>query len=467
MSYETLPGGGKSPNTASSLNASGETDDALVDIFEWTQVHDSLMYLSSPMTPRKRGKMQKGIKTPLLRPEPGQGVGDSTFTQATFNAINLLLGVGILSLPFAVKTSGWLIAPPLLLFLSVVTNYTGKLLGRCLEYKPGMKDYPDIGYEAFGTRGRYFISFLFFIELFTACCMYIILMGDNLNKLFPHMTAQQLMGIAFAIVLPTTWLTDLSILSNLSIVGILSSLFLMGVLLFLGLTQPRGEFGGSILEPEPTLMLAEMDRIPLALGLVMVGFAGHAVFPSIYMSMKRRDQYPEVLNITYMVTCTVYMLMAVCGYLAYGPLTQQEITLNLLQSNPGKLAQATTWLIVVNPFTKFALTAYPLNKSLEDMVLPKGKSEWCTVMLSRVLRTVVAAAIAAASISIPFFARVVSFTGAFCSFTVSAIFPCACFLRMYGEKLGWLEKAWCYFVIVVCIVFAIFGTMAVFLSPIN
>jgi hypothetical protein len=67
--------------------------------------------------------------------------------------------------------------------------------------------------------------------------------------------------------------------------------------------------------------------------------------------------------------------------------------LNLLQSNPGKLAQATTWLTVVNPFTKFALTAYPLNKSLEDMVLPKGKSEWCTAMLSRVLRTIVAAVI--------------------------------------------------------------------------
>jgi vesicular inhibitory amino acid transporter len=75
-------------------------------------------------------------------------------------------------------------------------------------------------------------------------------------------------------------------------------------------------------------MLAEMDRIPLALGLVIVmaGFAGHFGLPAIYMSMKRRDQYPEVLDTTYMVTCTVYMLMAVGGYLAYGSLTQQEVS---------------------------------------------------------------------------------------------------------------------------------------------
>jgi vesicular inhibitory amino acid transporter len=73
-------------------------------------------------------------------------------------------------------------------------------------------------------------------------------------------------------------------------------------------------------------MLAEMDRIPLALGLVMAGFAGHFGLPTIYMSMKRRDQYPEVLDTTYMVTCTVYMLMAVGGYLAYGSLTQQEVS---------------------------------------------------------------------------------------------------------------------------------------------
>ena len=40
---------------------------------------------------------------------------------------------------------------------------------------------------------------------------------------------------------------------------------------------------------------------------------------------RRRDHYALALNYTYMVTCSVYLLMAVCGYLAYGNLTQQEV----------------------------------------------------------------------------------------------------------------------------------------------
>ena len=70
-----------------------------------------------------------------------------------------------------------------------------------------------------------------------------------------------------------------------------------------------------------------------------------------------------------------------------------------------------------------------------------------------------------ASISIPYFARVVSFTGAFCSFTVSAVFPCACFLKLYWKKLSCCEKAWNFFVMFICAAFAVLGTIAVFVSP--
>ena len=65
-----------------------------------------------------------------------------------------------------------------------------------------------------------------------------------------------------------------------------------------------------------------------------------------------------------------------------------------MESHPGKISQVTTWLIVVNPFTKFALTAYPLNKSMEDMLLPTNRGPVCTMILSRIIRTVIAVLIA-------------------------------------------------------------------------
>jgi hypothetical protein len=64
--------------------------------------------------------------------------GTSTFKEAVFNAINVLLGVGVLASPFALRSSGWLIGVPLFFFFAFTTNHTGKLLGKCLEYQEGM-----------------------------------------------------------------------------------------------------------------------------------------------------------------------------------------------------------------------------------------------------------------------------------------------------------------------------------------
>lgn len=129
----------------------------------------------------------------------GSSHGKMNYKEAVFNAINVLLGVGVLSSPFALRSSGMLVGVPLFFFFTLVTNHTGKLLGYCLDYQEGMQvrvlaledhgsqgiylpkrvlgpqTYPDIGEAAFGTRGRLAISVIFFSELFTACAMFDVL----------------------------------------------------------------------------------------------------------------------------------------------------------------------------------------------------------------------------------------------------------------------------------------------------
>ena len=62
----------------------------------------------------------------------GASTGSATFLQSTTNGINILLGVGVLSLPFSFSVSGWLVGAGLLVLLSLTTNYTGKLIGRIM-----------------------------------------------------------------------------------------------------------------------------------------------------------------------------------------------------------------------------------------------------------------------------------------------------------------------------------------------
>lgn len=144
----------------------------------------------------------------------------SSYLGATANGINLLLGVGVLSLPYALKCAGWYAGIGLLLFLTLVTNHTGKLIGRLMEKDPeNIRSFGDIGARAFGKSGQYIITVTFFLELFSACGMYLILTGDNLHIIFPQYSQRFWTLVGAAIMIPTALTSKLSFLSYFSIVS--------------------------------------------------------------------------------------------------------------------------------------------------------------------------------------------------------------------------------------------------------
>ena len=212
-----------------------------------------------------------------------QTVGTSTFFQSSLNGVNILLGVGVLSLPYSLSVSGWWIGMGLLIALSFITNYTGKIIGRLMSLSDQIRSFPDIGRAAFGRTGQGIITIVFFIELFSACGMYLILCGDNLYALispyYSGLSQTTLTLISAGVMVPTALTSELSMLSKLSALGTFSSCFLAIAVISIGvLNGPRQE--GTFLHPADTVMYTDLERAPLAIGLVMVGFAGHACFPS-------------------------------------------------------------------------------------------------------------------------------------------------------------------------------------------
>ncbi|KAG0188777.1 hypothetical protein DFQ28_004385 [Apophysomyces sp. BC1034] len=89
----------------------------------------------------------------------------STFVQSVFNSINLLVGIGILALPLAFRYAGWVMGSVIFFFCVFTTNYTAKILGKCLDFRPGLCTYGDMGEIAFGERGRALIGGIFMVEL--------------------------------------------------------------------------------------------------------------------------------------------------------------------------------------------------------------------------------------------------------------------------------------------------------------
>jgi vesicular inhibitory amino acid transporter len=234
--------------------------------------NQSLNYLSRSPTPSNRSSPRKVLvqeDDPLLENEVSEIHHGSTFIQSVINTTNVLVGIGILGFPFAFKNAGW-IGGFALLFLTICsTNYTSKLLGRCLGmYFPKLQSFSDIGREAFGPKMEWFIGFVFFVELFLACAAYLIICGDNLEKLIPqYFNAKEWMLITAILVLPTTWLKNLAMISYVSAFGLIASIFLLITILLSGLTTPSGP--GSLLHPEETILF-DLHSFPIALGLIMV-----------------------------------------------------------------------------------------------------------------------------------------------------------------------------------------------------
>ncbi|KAF6137846.1 hypothetical protein GIB67_040554 [Kingdonia uniflora] len=379
-----------------------------------------------------------------------------SFSQSILNGVNVLCGIGILSIPYAVKEGGWL-GLSLLFIFGVISCYTGILLKRCLESSPGLQTYPDIGQAAFGTMGRLTITvspnrnvFLLRISLcgcrvatknvclpLQACCVeFIILMSDNLSSLFPNasgtfygidLNSNYIFSILTTfVVLPTACLRDLSLLSYLSAGGVVASILVFLCLLWLGVVDKiRLHSSGTTLD---------LVNFPVAIGLYGVCYSGHSVFPNIYSSMKNPSQFPSVLLVSFIICWLLYTGVAICGFLMFGDALQSQFTLNM----PKNLAASkiAAWTTVVNPLTKYAMTITPVALSLEDL-LPSAhhKSHYVSVFI----RTVLVLSTLVVALTVPFFGFVLALIGSLFAMLVALIFPCACYLRIHRGILSWSE----------------------------
>lgn len=295
------------------------------------------------------------------------------------------------------------------------------------------------------------------------------IVGDTLAALVPSTAESKMTIICYLIVLPTTWTRHLSLLSYFSIIGILSSIFCLYTILYVGSMAENGEIG-SLLEPQPVRWIASYDRIPLSIGLTMVAFGGHSVFPSICSTMKRREEFPQVLNVAYGIVVVIYGAVELCGYLMYGDKTKKEITLNLMDSFEGHLVKLMLWTIVLNPMSKLAITLNPVALAIEELILDTSERAPVTCKtqtIGVIIRTALATAALMCALFVPEFARITSFIGAFFAMLVSVFFPCVCYLKLFWSALGEAEKWLNVFIATISLILAYIGTVASFRAPVS
>lgn len=405
--------------------------------------------------------------------------GQSTVPQTIFNSVNVLIGIGLLSLPLGFKYSGWLIGFILLFFAASTTYYTAKLLSRCMNTDPTLVTYADIAYAAYGPRARILTSLLFTFELMGMGVSLVILFADSLNALFPQISKNTYKYIAFVVLTPPCFL-PLRILSVSSIMGILSTLGLVFLVLFDGLFKASAP--GSLWNPEPTHILpTNWMTVPLAIGIFMAPWGGHAVFPNIYRDMRHPQKYDGALSNIYKITFSVDFAMGVLGYLMFGAQVENEVTKSILftKGYPPHQGIVITSLISLIPLAKTPLNARPIVSTVDILTgldnvplsfsgLFQGRIGF-TDLLYRIakasVRLLVVLSFVWMSIVFPDFDRIIAFFGATLCITICINGPVAFYLKIYGDKVPRWERLFNYALLSVYGILAIVGTIWCFIPP--
>ncbi|CAK7271158.1 hypothetical protein SEPCBS57363_004474 [Sporothrix epigloea] len=401
--------------------------------------------------------------------------GQSTLPQTIFNSINVLIGVGLLSLPMGIKYAGWICGMIILFLAAAVTAYTARLLAKCMELDPAVITFSDLAFISFGPRARLVTSLFFTVELLAACVALIVLFADSLDLLFPGMLSLVEWKVLCCIIMIPLNFLPMRLLSVTSIIGIVSCFSIVAIVVIDGFTKKTTP--GSLIEPAVTYLFpANWLTLPLSFGLLMSPWGGHSVFPNIYRDMRHPYKYARAVKVTFSFTYLLDTVTAVAGLLMFGDNVMDEITANILTTSgyPRSLTIFLCIFIAIIPLTKIPLNARPIITTVEVLTgmhhppaLDAQSNSSRSLLLHSVakvaIRVVTIAMFLLISILFPAFDSIMAFMGSALCFTICVTLPILFHLKLFDHELSKQNKLLQYVILTLSIILSVVGTVWSFL----
>jgi len=160
----------------------------------------------------------------------------------------------------------------------------------------------------------------------------------------------------------------------------------------------------------------------------------------------------------------------------FGDTVMTEITANLIQTSgyPRSLSIIMSIFIAIIPLTKVPLNARPIVSTIEvfsgldaqaisDSPSLTGLSGYTRGILKIVIRVLVVVIFVIIAIVFPAFDSIMAFMGSTLCFTICVILPLLFYLKIFGKEISMRERLLDYFLITVCSILAVMGTVFAFL----
>ncbi|KAI7835542.1 hypothetical protein COHA_010558 [Chlorella ohadii] len=322
-------------------------------------------------------------------PRPGGAASRATLLQTLANFLNIFVGTGMQSMPYALMRGGWLALGALLLIMPLFA-LSGQLIVWAFDLMPSNapKTYPELGRVA---AGRYPMQ----NELNTNCCcrfrLYAELFGGHIILILvswrmaglllppgwgPLSPLQLAAAVSTTLQLPLLFV-DLRRLSRLAMVGLASSGFLIAMVLSLLVMDPQRQAMAQ--QPPPTHHLASLGVIQ-AIGVFALSSTAHSTLPALRIAMQKPSRFPLALMLGFTTMLIGYSAIASAGYWYWGdaasPLAADDLAANsFFTGSRVPIHRVLAALVLVNCLTKVP----GLILVLQDMLisfLPHGEATY-------------------------------------------------------------------------------------------
>ncbi|KAK3946388.1 putative vacuolar amino acid transporter 2 protein [Diplogelasinospora grovesii] len=385
----------------------------------------------------------------------------SGLREAFMNMANSIIGAGIIGQPYAFKQAGLLSGIILLVVLTVVVDWTIRLIVVNSKLS-GANSFQGTVEHCFGKTGLIAISVAQWAFAFGGMVAFGVIVGDSiphvLQAIWPGLREIPVLGLLadrravivvfiLGISYPLTLYRDIAKLAKASTFALMS----MGVILVTVVVQ------GGLAPAEERGKLADWrllvvnDGIFQAIGVISFAFVCHHNSLLIYGSLKTPtiDRFSRVTHYSTSISMVACLLMALSGFLVFGDKTLGNVLNNFPADNT--MVNIARLCFGLNMLTTLPLEAFVCREVMLNYYFP---GEPFNMNLHLILSTSLVVAAMALSLTTCDLGTVFELVGATSACAMAYILPPLCYIKLTTTRTWKTYAAWAV-VVFGCVVMSI------------
>ncbi|XP_048589436.1 amino acid transporter AVT3B isoform X2 [Nematostella vectensis] len=326
-----------------------------------------------------------------------------------------------------------------------LTINDGKTLDEILHTEQEL-DYGDLGYYALGSKGKAVVDASIVISQTGFSCAYLIFISENIATMTESFTKYK---VLIMLLPPLSLLVNFRHLKRLAIFSLFAdfaNVFAYCVVFWFDFKH-FDNIGSK-------RKVINFSGLPFFLGIAIYCYEGAGMILALEASCAKsaRSKFRSIFKLTLFLVTMLYILFGVCGYLSFGPDTDNIITLNL---PPGIFPLLVKSCLCFSLFFTYPVMMFPVVAILEKKLFSdEGKSHYYYGTFLRGLMVIITGIVV---LGIPDFSMLMALVGSSCCTLLAFILPALFHLQIFKGELSICAKLLDFILILLGVVGTVIG----------